>query len=104
MILAVAGRPAVQPVLNKMTKLHGQLAAAVRKSLNLPELQVSVRKGRRNWKFQLHSEGASSAWLDLEEDDIRVMKQLGLVPALHLGMFRVAYHALRLSSGAAKVQ
>jgi len=87
-----------------MTKLHGQLAAAVRNSLNLPDLKVSVRKGARNWKFQLQSEGASSAWLDLEEDDIRVMKQLGLLPALHLGMFRVAYHALRRSSKGAKSQ
>ncbi len=83
-----------------MTKLEEQLAAAVRKSLNLPDLKVSVRKGQRNWLFRLHSDKASSEWLELEADDIRVMKQLGLVPALHLGMFRVAYDALRRATSA----
>lgn len=78
-----------------MTKLEEKLAAAVRKSLNLPDLKVNVRKTPRNWLFRLHSEGASSEWLELGPDDIRVMKQLGLVPALHLGMFRVAYVGLR---------
>lgn len=78
-----------------MTRLEEKLAASVRKSLNLPDLKVSVRKGKRNWHFRLHKDSASTEWLELEQDDIRVMKQLGLLPALHLGMFRVAYAGLK---------
>ncbi|MBI2817938.1 MAG: hypothetical protein HYX72_13465 [Acidobacteria bacterium] len=78
-----------------MTPQEKRLVAAVRKSLNLPQLDVSVRRNGQRWLFQLHLNGASSEWLELGPDDIRVMKQLGLVPALHLGTFRVAYAGLR---------
>jgi hypothetical protein len=78
-------------------KLEEKLALAVRNSLNLPELKVSVRSGKshRNWGFRLHHEGASSDWLELDAESIRIMKEVGLLPALHLGTFRVAYAALR---------
>ena len=78
-----------------MQKLELRLAEAVRKSLNLPSLKVNVRKMPRRWLFQLQEGRAASEWLQLSADDIRVMKQLGLLPALHLGMFRVAYAGLR---------
>jgi hypothetical protein len=77
---------------------HQKLAAAVRKSLNLPDLEVGVRRTGERWLFQLHLKGAASEWLELGPDDIRVMNQLGLLPALHLGMFRVAYAGLRRAS------
>lgn len=82
-----------------MTRVEEKLAAAVRKSLNLPALKVNVRRSGSRWLFQLRLEGASSEWLELASDDIRVMKQLGLLPALHLGKFRVAYAALRCARG-----
>ena len=80
-----------------MVKLEEKLAQAVRNSLNLPRLKVSVRPGkpRRNWGFRLHHEGVSSDWLELDGESIRIMKQVGLLPALHLGTFRIAYAALR---------
>ena len=81
-----------------MTKINEQLASAVRKSLNLPRLKVSVRRTGIRWLFQLHHGGGASDWIDLAGDDIRVMKQLGLLPALHLGTFRVAFAALRRAS------
>ena len=81
-----------------MTKLNKQLAAAVRKSLNLPRLKVSVRRSGAQWLFRLHYQGGASEWMELAGDDIRVMKQLGLLPALQLGNFRVAFAALRRAS------
>ena len=78
-------------------KIEEQLVTAVRNSLNLPDLKVSARpsKLQRTWRFRLHHAGASSDWIELDEDSIRVMKQIGLLPALHLGVFRIAYAALR---------
>ena len=78
-------------------KLEEKLAQAVRNSLNLPDLKVSVRSGkpRRTWRSRLHHEGASSDWLELDGESIRIMKEVGVLPALHLGTFRVAYAALR---------
>jgi hypothetical protein len=81
-----------------MTKINEQLASAVRKSLNLPRLKVSVRRTGPRWLFQLHHSGGASEWIELAGDDIRVMKQLGLLPALQLGTFRVAFAALRRAS------
>ena len=78
-------------------KLEDKLALAVRNSLNLPDLEVSVRRSKSHpsWRFCLHKDGVSSEWLELDTDSIRVMKEIGLLPALHLGTFRVAYAALR---------
>ena len=80
-----------------MGKLEERLAQAVRNSLNLPNLKVSVRRNvvRRTWSFQLHKDGASTDWLELDAGAIAIMKKLGLLPALHLGTFRVAYMGLR---------
>jgi hypothetical protein len=78
-----------------VTKINEQLASAVRKSLNLPRLKVSVRRTGLRWLFQLHHSGGASDWIELARDDIRVMKQLGLLPALQLGNFRVAFAKLR---------
>ena len=78
-----------------MTKINEQLASAVRKSLNLPRLKVNVRRTGIRWLFQLRHAGSSSEEIELAADDIRVMKQLGLLPALQLGNFRVAFAKLR---------
>ena len=80
-----------------MGKLEETLAQAVRNSLNLPNLKVSARRNvdRRTWSFRLHKDGASTDWLELDAGAIAIMKKLGLLPALHLGTFRVAYMGLR---------
>ena len=80
-----------------MTKLEEKLAQAVRNSLNLPRLRVSVRRNplSRTWGFCLHKNRKSSDWLALDAGSIAIMKQFGLLPALHLGTFRVAYDLLR---------
>jgi len=80
-----------------MRNLEEKLAQAVRNSLNLPRLRVSVRRHRlrRSWSFCLHKERACSDWLELDSSSIEIMEKLGLLPALHLGTFRIAYAALR---------
>ena len=90
--------PQMQTASNRMGKLEATLAQAVRNSLNLPDLQVSVRrsKAHRTWSFRLHKDSASSGWIELNAGAIEIMKKLGLLPALHLGTFRVAYQELRL--------
>ncbi|MGH9783097.1 MAG: hypothetical protein ACRD88_02835 [Terriglobia bacterium] len=79
-------------------KLETSLAQAVRNSLNLPELKVDVRRipTRRAWRFRLHKDKASSGWIELDDGAAGIMKKLGLLPALHLGTFRVAYQELRV--------
>jgi len=81
-----------------MMRLEERLALAVRNSLNLPDLKVSVRPGKSHGsrRFRLRHESASSDWLELDAESIRIMKEVGLLPALHLGTFRVAYAQLRL--------
>jgi hypothetical protein len=83
---------------NRTEKLEAALAQAVRNSLNLPQLKVDVRriKTRRAWRFCLHKDSVCSGWIELNDDDAAIMKQLGLLPALHLGTFRVAYQELRV--------
>ena len=87
-------------------KLEDKLAMAVRNSLNLPNLEVSVRRSKSHpsWRFRLHKDGVSSELLELDADCIRVMKEIGLLPALHLGTFRVAYAALRRATEGARRQ
>ena len=85
-----------------MTKLEEKLVAAVRNSLNLPKLKVTVRKAPGRWLFRLHHEGFLSDWLEQGPDDIRVIQQLGLLPAMHLGTFRVAFAALRRAAESRK--
>lgn len=74
-----------------------KLAQAVRNSLNLPRLQVRVRRNesRRSWSFLLKEGRACSDWLELDSDSVAVMKKVGLLPAIHLGIFRLAYAALQ---------
>lgn len=83
---------------NRTGKLEMALAQAVRNSLNLPELKVDVRriKTRRAWRFRLHKDSARSGWIELDDGAAAIMKKLGLLPALHLGTFRVAYQELRV--------
>lgn len=80
-----------------MTKLEQQLAQAVRGSLNLPDLQVSVRRNqsRRSWSVRLKENGNSSDWLELDSESVDVIRKIGLLPAIHLGIFRIAYDLLR---------
>ena len=84
-----------------MAKLEQKLAQAVRNSLNLPDLRVAVRqnKSRRSWSFCLKENGACSDWLELDAGSIEVMKKIGLLPAIHLGVFRIAYDLLRRAAG-----
>jgi hypothetical protein len=78
-----------------------RLAQAVRNSLNLPRLRVRVRhnkahnRAHRAWSFRLEQGRASSEWLDLNAGAVAVMKKVGLLPPLHLGVFRLAYAALQ---------
>lgn len=83
-----------------MGKLEATLAQAVRNSLNLPDLRVSVRRNRtrRTWSFRLHKDSVASGWIELDAGAIEIMKKLGLLPALHLGTFRVAYQELRFAT------
>ena len=85
-----------------MATLAKMLAQAVRNSLNLPNLNVTVRRNRTRgtWSFRLHKNGTSSEWLELDAGAIEIMRQLGLLPALHLGTFRVAYMELRRATEA----
>ena len=81
-------------------KLETTLAQAVRNSLNLPGLKLDVRRNkvRRTWSFRLHKDSASSAWIELDAGATEIMKTLALLPALHLGTFRVAYQELRIAT------
>ena len=76
--------------------LKDRLAQAVRNSLNLPRLRVRVRqsKTRRTWLFRLEYRRASSEWLELNARAVAIMKKVGLLPPLYLGIFRLAYAAL----------
>ncbi|OFV90694.1 MAG: hypothetical protein A3H28_11285 [Acidobacteria bacterium RIFCSPLOWO2_02_FULL_61_28] len=81
-------------------KLETTLAQAVRNSLNLPDLKLDVRRNkvRRTWSFRLHKDAASSGWIELDAGATEIMKTLALLPALHLGTFRVAYQELRIAT------
>ena len=80
-----------------MVRLREKLARAVRNSLNLPSLRVRVRqnRGRKSWSVRLYKEGAISDWLELNAESMGIVKKIGLLPAIHLGMFRLAYAALQ---------
>ena len=82
----------------KSQRLEAALAQAVRNSLNLPELEVTVRRNKRRntWSFRLHKDRLASDWLELDAGAAEIMKNLGILPALHLGTFRVAYQELRV--------
>ncbi len=81
----------------RKVKPETALALAVRNSLNLPKLQVDVRRvrARRAWRFRLHKDRVCSHWIELNEDSARIMQELAILPAIHLGTFRVAYQQLR---------
>lgn len=89
-----------QAVSLRTGKLELTLAQAVRNSLNLPKLKVDVRRipTRRAWRFRLHKDSVCSGWIELNDGAAAIMKQLGILPALHLGTFRVAYQELRVLS------
>ena len=89
-----------QTASTRRGKLETTLAQAVRNSLNLPDLKLDVRRNkvRRTWSFRLHKDSASSGWIELDAGATEIMKTLGLLPALHLGTFRVAYQELRLAT------
>ena len=84
-----------------MAKLEQKLAQAVRNSLNLPGLRVAVRqnKSRRSWSFRLKENGDCSDWLELDAGSVEVMKKIGLLPAIHLGIFRITYDLLQRAGG-----
>ena len=77
--------------------LEEKMAQAVRNSLNLPRLQVLVRRNpsRKTWSFRLKRGRAISDWLELDAGSVAVMKKVGLLPPLHLGTFRLAYDELK---------
>jgi len=79
-----------------MPSMKDKLAQAVRNSLNLPRLRVRMRqnKSRRTWLFQLQHRHAGSEWLELNAGAVAIMKKVGLLPPLYLGIFRLAYAAL----------
>ena len=77
--------------------MERRLAQAVRNSLNLPRLRVRVRRNpaRRSWSFCLEQGRAHSEWMELDARSAAVMKKVGLLPPIHLGLFRLAYDALQ---------
>ena len=85
-----------------MAKLQEALAQAVRNSLNLPRLRISVRRKRasRAWSVCLHKNRKSSQWLALDDGSVKIIQKVGLLPALQLGTFRVAYQLLCRAAGA----
>ena len=84
-----------------MAKLEQKLAQAVRDSLNLPGLRVAVRqnKSRRSWSVSLKENNACSDWLELDAGSVEVVKKIGLLPAVHLGIFRITYDLLHRAGG-----
>jgi hypothetical protein len=81
----------------RKAKPETALAQAVRNSLNLPKLKVDVRqiKARKAWRIRLHKDSICSNWIELNEGDARIMRELAILPAIRLGIFRVAYQELR---------
>ena len=73
-----------------------RLTQAVRNSLNLPELQVQVRRSRErgSWRVCLRQGRAQSAWLALDSGAVAVIKKIGLLPPRLLGHFRLAYDGI----------
>ena len=86
---------------DQIGRLEDKLVQAVRNSLNLPRLRVAVRRNRsrRSWSFCLKKDRVRSDWLELDSGSIEIMKKIGLLPALYLGVFRIAYDALRRATG-----
>ena len=85
------------PTSSRKPKPETALAQAVRNSLNLPKLKVDVRriKTRKAWRFRLHKDAICSGWIELNDGDARIMRELAILPAIRLGTFRVAYQELR---------
>jgi len=73
------------------------LVQAVRHSLNLPKLRVRVRpaKASGDWLVYLEQGKARSEWLALDAGSVAVVKKVGLLPPIQLGVFRLAYAALQ---------
>jgi hypothetical protein len=74
-----------------------QLAQAVRNSLNLPTLTVRARysEARGVWLVRLVNGSASSEWLELDAKAVAVAASVGVLPPRLLGIFRLAYDALK---------
>jgi hypothetical protein len=89
--------PLTPPPSSRKPKPETALAQAVRNSLNLPKLKVDVRRiaTRRAWGIRLHKDSLCSNWIELNDADARIMRQLAILPAIRLGTFRVAYQELR---------
>ena len=70
-----------------------RLTQAVRNSLNLPELQVQVRRSRERgcWLVCLRQGRAQSDWLTLDASAVAIIRKIALLPPRLLGHFRLAY-------------
>ena len=90
-------RPASGRKPARKPDLKSALAQAVRNSLNLPKLKVDVRqiRTRKAWRFRLHKDSVCSSWIELNNSDAHIMQELSILPAIRLGIFRVAYQELR---------
>ena len=76
--------------------MEARVAQAVRNSLNLPELQVQVRRGpeRSCWQVRLRQGKERSEWLTMNAGAVAVIKKVTLLPPMLLGQFRLAYDAI----------
>ena len=76
--------------------MEARVAQAVRNSLNLPELQVEVRRGpeRSCWQVCLQQGKERSEWLTVNVGAVAVIKKVTLLPPMLLGQFRLAYDAI----------
>jgi hypothetical protein len=77
--------------------LEAQVVQAVRNSLNLPRLQVQVRRGNESGcRLVCLKQGRShSEWLELNSASIAIVRKVGLLPPRLLGVFRLAYDGLQ---------
>ena len=77
--------------------LEQRLAKAVRNSLNLPRLGVEVRRSKLPgcWMVCLRRNRSRSEWLELDRASVAVARKVELLPPRLLGVFRLAYDAIK---------
>ena len=79
--------------------LTANIAAAVRRSLNMPRLRVEARRVRSStcdgWRVTLHERRRASEAVLLDAPAIAVIKKIGLVPPEYHGDLRIALAGIR---------
>ncbi len=78
------------------TNLEKKLVQAVRNSLNLPRLRVRARRSRTKggWLVCIEEGKVRSEWLLLDLRALAVIRKVGHLPPMLLGIFRLAYDSI----------